>query len=315
MPIPEDAKTPAQLSWRHMFNKCVDLWHTLSAAEQQEWERLARPKHMTGYAWYISQCLRPNPGIYLPLQGGTMSGDIDMAKHRILKLPAPTDPQEAARLADVGVGSFLGLTDTPASYAGQALKHVRVNAAQNALQFVRNTFLALLDTPASYAGQALKFVRVNAATNALEFTTAVGGYTEGTRVYNNADISIPNDTVTVLTFNSERYDTDSIHSTVANTSRLTCQTAGKYIICANTRFAASATGRRMFQFMLNGSIIITEVQLPATAADHMGFSLSTIYDLSVGDYVEHTAFQNSGGALDVKCSANFSPEFMMQRIG
>jgi hypothetical protein len=51
---------------------------------------------MTGYAWFISQCLRPNPGIYLPLQGGTMTGDIVMDKNRLLKLPLPTDNQEAA---------------------------------------------------------------------------------------------------------------------------------------------------------------------------------------------------------------------------
>ncbi|MBA7553722.1 hypothetical protein ES705_46321 [subsurface metagenome] len=102
-PIPVDAKSPAQLFNRHMFTKCVDLWHLLSEAERQQWESLARPLHMTGYAWFISQCLRPNPGIYLPLQGGTMSGNIDMAKNRLLKLPAPTDPQEA---------STKGYTDT-----------------------------------------------------------------------------------------------------------------------------------------------------------------------------------------------------------
>ncbi len=95
-PIPTDAKSPAQLFNRHMFTKCVDLWHLLSEEEKQIWESLARPLHMTGYAWFISQCLRPNPGIYLPLQGGTMSGDIDMAKNRLLKLPEPTDAQEPA---------------------------------------------------------------------------------------------------------------------------------------------------------------------------------------------------------------------------
>ena len=93
-PIPVDAKSPAQLFNRHMFTKCVDLWHLLSEEEKQIWESLARPLHMTGYAWFISQCLRPNPGIYLPLQGGTMSGNIEMAKNRLLKLPEPTDEQE-----------------------------------------------------------------------------------------------------------------------------------------------------------------------------------------------------------------------------
>lgn len=98
-PVVPDQKTPAQLAWRHMYLKCAALWHTLSVAERAQWESLATPKHMTGFAYWQSQCLRPNPGIYLPLQGGTMSGDIDMDKHRVLKLPLPTDDQEAASKA------------------------------------------------------------------------------------------------------------------------------------------------------------------------------------------------------------------------
>ncbi len=84
-----------------MFTMCKDLWHTLSATEQKAWEALARPFHMTGYAYYISQCLRPNPGIYLPLAGGTMSGHIDMATSRIKNLPSPGDTTDPARLADL----------------------------------------------------------------------------------------------------------------------------------------------------------------------------------------------------------------------
>ncbi len=89
-PVPYDAKSLAQLSWRHMYLKAVTLWHALSAAEKQEWESLARPKHMTGFAYFISLALKPNPGLYLPLQGGTMAGDIDMASHSILNLPPKT---------------------------------------------------------------------------------------------------------------------------------------------------------------------------------------------------------------------------------
>ncbi|MBA7552776.1 hypothetical protein ES705_45352 [subsurface metagenome] len=96
IPVVRDQKTPAQLAWRTMYQKAVALWHALSAAEKQEWESSARPKHMTGFAWFMSQALKPNPGLYLPLQGGTMAGDIDMAKHRVLMLPLPTDDQEAA---------------------------------------------------------------------------------------------------------------------------------------------------------------------------------------------------------------------------
>ncbi|GAI68292.1 unnamed protein product [marine sediment metagenome] len=94
-----DAKTLAQLPWRHMYQKAVVLWHALSVAERQEWESLARPKHMTGFAWFISQALKPNPGLYLPLQGGRMEGGIDMAKHWIRNVRKPLDDQEPVTLA------------------------------------------------------------------------------------------------------------------------------------------------------------------------------------------------------------------------
>lgn len=78
IPTHADANTAPQKQQRVMFQMCIDLWHTLTAAEQADWESLARRQHMTGYNYYLSQCLRPNPGIYLPLAGGTMKGNIEM---------------------------------------------------------------------------------------------------------------------------------------------------------------------------------------------------------------------------------------------
>jgi len=86
-PLPKDANSPRQRSWRTMYQLAVDLWHQLSKPEKDAWERTARPLHMTGYAYFLSQTLRPNPGIYLPLLGGTMQGDIDMDGHSILNTP------------------------------------------------------------------------------------------------------------------------------------------------------------------------------------------------------------------------------------
>lgn len=75
------------------------------------------------------------------------------------------------------IRSFLGLEDTPASYAGQATKVAKVNAGEDALEFGApgvGTFLGLTDTPASYEGQAGKYPKVNAGEDALEFAAVVG---------------------------------------------------------------------------------------------------------------------------------------------
>jgi len=80
-----------------MWQLAASLWHQLSPADKIDWENAATPRHMTGYAYYMSQALRPNPGIYLPLAGGVMSGAIDMDGHQVEGLVDPTNNGQAAR--------------------------------------------------------------------------------------------------------------------------------------------------------------------------------------------------------------------------
>ena len=158
-PIPTDAKSPSQLFSRLMFTKCVDLWHLLSDAEKQDWESAARPKHMTGYAWYISQCLRPNPGIYLPLIGGTMQGNIDMATHRLLHLPDPTTPQEP----DTRAARSTALLAAINAHAGlPAIHHARYTDAEvDAILAIH----AALVTDVHGAGDSILATTLNIATH------------------------------------------------------------------------------------------------------------------------------------------------------
>lgn len=248
-PIPTDRKTFLQLEWRHMYQKAVALWHALSAEEKQEWESLARRKHMTGFAWFVSQALKPNPGLYLPLQGGTMTGDIEMGKHRILKLPIPTDNQEAA-----------------------SKKYHDDNLPP-------------------------------------------GGYTAGARVYHNISQSIPNATDTILAFNSEVYDTNTIHDPVTNNSRLTCKTAGKYLIIASVSFESNATGFRALLIWVNGATPIAVSDFNVSGAGRWMQAISTIYSLALNEYVEAGVYQTSGAALNLPRTGEPQPKFMMQRIG
>ena len=139
----------------------------------------------------------------------------------------------------------------------------------------------------------------------------------GARVYNSANIACTNAADTLLTFNSERYDTDTIHSTASNTGRLTATTAGKYHISATVIFAASATGARGLQIRLNGTTTVAIVRTPAVAGgtDSTALTISTDYDLAATDYVELLAYQTSGGSLNAVAGGNYSPEFMMHRLG
>ena len=134
------------------------------------------------------------------------------------------------------------------------------------------------------------------------------------RVYNDANISIPNATYTVLTFNTERYDSDNIHNLASATDRLTCNTVGKYLIWGHVFFGSNATGIRQLLIKLNGSTYI--MRSPHSIDNTGSYCLAmTVAELSVDDYVELLVYQNSGGALLVNYSTLVSPEFGMQRIG
>ena len=134
------------------------------------------------------------------------------------------------------------------------------------------------------------------------------------QVYHNADQSVANSTETALAFNSERFDNDTIHDTSSNNSRLTCKTAGLYLIVANVRWDANTTGGRVLNIRLNGGTKIAESAAAPTPSSVMSHNLTTIYQLAVNDYVEVVATQFSGGPLDVKYVADASPNFMMVRL-
>ena len=84
---------------------------------------------------------------------------------------AAADPIWAA-----AASAFTSLSDAPASYTGHALKYVRVNAGETALEFqtfptLVTAFTQLSDVPANYTSAGGKSVRVNSGATALEFVT------------------------------------------------------------------------------------------------------------------------------------------------
>jgi hypothetical protein len=124
-----------------------------------------------------------------------------------------------------------------------------------------------------------------------------GGFV-GCSLYASANISLANDASPNITWDSEIFDTDTFHSTVTNTSRITIPSGkgGKYLLIASIAFAANSTGYRLGGFQKNGSVNLYANQvanLSATIASLLNFS--TIVEAVATDYFEVQVNQTSGG--------------------
>lgn len=146
-------------------------------------------------------------------------------------------------------------------------------------------------------------------------------YTEGARVYHSESQDIPTDEWAILAFDSERWDTENIHNTITNNSRLTCRTAGKYLIAATIDFSIDKEAPNLpascFVYVIvNGITVILGASLMARADDLLlKFATSTVWDLAIDDYIEVLVAQLSGADAQITLDDAAASEFMMQRIG
>ena len=132
-------------------------------------------------------------------------------------------------------------------------------------------------------------------------------------VYNNANQSIPNTTLTPLAWNVAVINDDSMFS-AANNTVLTCKTVGIYLIIAIVRFEQNATGYRR--------VLITKNSLPAPISEVTqnavnGFQtiLNAIglTSLEVNDTVQVEVYQTSGEPLNVM--PQYTPQFIAIKVG
>jgi hypothetical protein len=114
---------------------------------------------------------------------------------------------------------------------------------------------------------------------------------------------VADSTATALNFNLETVDNFNIHSTSVNPSRLTINTAfGAALVnvTASVTWTASSSGYRNLFFQVDG--VLVEQGAQSTNAISSGGTRQTISmmrELTVGQYVEVVAVQNSGGTLNV----------------
>lgn len=140
----------------------------------------------------------------------------------------------------------------------------------------------------------------------------------GARVYHSTAQTIPNTTWTTVTFDSERYDTEGLHDTGVQPSRLTvpADRGGVYLVWFNGRLENTGTNPDAgpgVRFRVNGSQVVAHHQIRYSGYRYiMGVALTP---LAAGDYVEAQVYQDSGGDSDLEVGSDYSPEFAMHRLG
>lgn len=162
------------------------------------------------------------------------------------------------------------------------------------------------------AGQVLK---VNSGATAPEWGAASTAFV-GCSVYNSAGQSLANETLTALTWDSELYDTDAIHSTATNTSRFTVPSGlgGKWLLNVHIGWVGGGgAGYRGFRPRINGTD--NGFVYNYTAGTGIATEYSLVYDLSAADYVEIFGDQSSGGSLSTGGTGATASRVTFTKVG
>ena len=171
------------------------------------------------------------------------------------------------------------------------------------------------DLDGTYPNPTLEASSVTASevSNGSLGTAEFSGTIPMARVTHSADQSFAQLGFNTVAFNTERYDTAGMHTNSApNNSRLTAPVDGIYLVTASTRWESDPDGIR--QLALEGEINDVTTSLGSSDVQSTGLTnqtVSTIVQLSAGDYVEVNVRHDSGANLNLDKANQSSPEFMM----
>lgn len=115
------------------------------------------------------------------------------------------------------------------------------------------------------------------------------------RATQSSGTSLSDNTETTVAFNTEAWDTDGMHDTVTNNSRITIQTAGVYVVTAGLAVTSSVSVGMYAALRVNGSTYIAKAQ-DATNGGSLGarfLGVHAVYSFAAADYIELRALQTN----------------------
>lgn len=148
-------------------------------------------------------------------------------------------------------------------------------------------------------------------------SVAASGRSVAPRAWRTANLAVATSTDTAITWQAADGNALTSWSSGTNPTRLTAQVPGRYMAVASMRWAANGTGFRTGEIRLNGSTVIgRHAQAFVAAGSPTQYTLvSSPVSLSIGDYMELIAWQNSGAALDLDAQNVHSVSLALEYLG
>ena len=170
-----------------------------------------------------------------------------------------------------------------------------------------------VDTIDTRSGTATMTIgSTNTTTIALKSGATLTNFPDNTpsfAVKQSGDQSIPNATTTIVTFNTEDFDTDSAYNTSSYRFVVPSGAAGKYFFSTRLYMEWGNTANELGRLGIykNGTAEAIFGGL-ANGTENQGKSLSinTILDLAVSDYVDVRMYHSQGGAQSTAADPDFT---------
>lgn len=139
----------------------------------------------------------------------------------------------------------------------------------------------------------------------------------GARAYNSTTQSVNSASLTAITLDSEDFDTNSIHDTGSNTSRLTASHTGYWLVRGSTTIAAGgSSAQKSIMLSKTGTLVRGS---SVNVENNTALRLVTVAVVSLTastDYMEMKVYQATGSARNVGSTTSEEMSVLeMYRIG